>query len=265
MPAQLFDDQADHFDNRAGLPTGLAHQVATALSDLGKKHHCERILEIGPGTGELGCELMQRFPRYIAMDLSLAMLKKFDQRVVSKGHLIQADGRASWPLKDDAIDFVFGARSLHHIPPAHVLSELDRLRKNRAGILVIGQKRRDPDSAMEKLRRKLHEFLTLEGFEAREKDRWGKRLTELISEKHHVRIESVPIHRWLEKCVIEQALLQWTSKKGLAGLELSASLQSKILQDLRKWATEELGDLTLERANEVEYRLKVFSISEWVS
>lgn len=262
MLAPLFDDQADHFDGRAGLPMGLPCKLANAISELGNEHDCERILEIGPGTGELGIELMLRFPRYLAMDLSFAMLQKFGQRTLDTSHLIQADASAFWPLKEGTIDLVFGARSLHHIPPAHVLSELNRLRKNRSGLLVIGQKIRDPDSTVEKLRRKLHEILGQQGFKTKEKEGWAKKISQLALENHHVGMDSLHVHRWSEKWVAEHALLQWASKRGLAGIDLPALHQTKILQDLRIWAKDELGDLSLQRTNEVDYRLQVFSLSD---
>jgi ubiquinone/menaquinone biosynthesis C-methylase UbiE len=78
-----FDRQAERFDRRAGLAPGVAREVAMALVRTVSLRADDVVLEIGAGTGAIGCELLQLGPRYVGLDLSHRMLDVFRRKLVS--------------------------------------------------------------------------------------------------------------------------------------------------------------------------------------
>jgi ubiquinone/menaquinone biosynthesis C-methylase UbiE len=258
----LFDDQAASFDKRAGLPEGLADRIATALADLATENQCRRLMEVGPGTGELGLKLVDRFLDYWAIDYSLPMLMQFRARSSQSIGLVQADANDTWPFREGALDFVFGARSLHHIRPEHILSEMDRMRRDGPGLLVMGQKLRGRDSPSESLRRRLHEVMKSRGLLGHGKEKWLKKMRSLVDARGDISVKNLVVHEWTTSWTPRLALSNWGSKKGLAGLELSMTLQREILDELLDWASREYGDLDSELSSPEKYQLEVFTFDK---
>src|SRR5689334_1283578 len=96
-----FDQQAADFDERAGLPGGVAAQIADAIVAIAPLPAGARALEIGAGTGEIGQELVARRFAYTALDVSPEMLAVFRRKAGASGltpDLVVADAREHWPV-----------------------------------------------------------------------------------------------------------------------------------------------------------------------
>ena len=90
-PAVSFDGQAADFDLRAGLPPGIARQVAAAVAELvpaASSAPANRgvVLDLGAGTGQIGEHLAgmcgaRGGGRYLGIDLSGPMLAVFRRKL----------------------------------------------------------------------------------------------------------------------------------------------------------------------------------------
>src|SRR5262245_35840143 len=100
---ELFDDQAPTFDERTGLPVGACQAIAAAVVESGRLAPGELILEIGPGTGQIGRWFAPPF-RYAGIDKSAGMLRQFQGRSegATQFPLIRADANRTWPIVDGA-------------------------------------------------------------------------------------------------------------------------------------------------------------------
>src|SRR6266850_1844431 len=76
---ELFDDQAPVFERRAGLPNESCPAIAKAIIEVGDVGRDDLIVEVGPGTGQVG-QWLAASARYAAFDLSAGMLKEFQRR-----------------------------------------------------------------------------------------------------------------------------------------------------------------------------------------
>jgi SAM-dependent methyltransferase len=97
------------------------------------------VLDFGCGDGEHSCLLASRGARVVAMDISLASIRRIQlriaantittdmERLVGSGHFL--------PLKNESVDVVFGAAVLHHLDLSLAAPEVRRvLRKGGRAI-----------------------------------------------------------------------------------------------------------------------------------
>ena len=111
---ELFDGQAAIFEERAGLPGDLSREIARAVLEIGEARPGDLIIEIGPGTGQVG-QWFGSPMYYLGLDFSAGMLREFQQRLrdgpASNRMLIQVDANASWPLRDRVAQVIFSSRA----------------------------------------------------------------------------------------------------------------------------------------------------------
>lgn len=82
--------------------------------ELARKHAPERVLELGPGTGNSGGAFLEAYPcRLIGADRSWGMLARAREKGLPAAWL-NADAHHI-PLADACVDFVFGVLMLHHL------------------------------------------------------------------------------------------------------------------------------------------------------
>ena len=113
-----FDGQAADFDLRAGLPAGVAREIAAALVDLAPAGSGV-ILDLGAGTGQIGEHLVRGRSPYVGIDVSGPMLAVFRRKLGGGGPLVRADAGAPWPLAAGTVKL------------AELLGELDEDRADR--------------------------------------------------------------------------------------------------------------------------------------
>jgi ubiquinone/menaquinone biosynthesis C-methylase UbiE len=254
-----FDDQAAAFDERAGLPEFAAEAIARAVSELGQMRSTDLLLEIGAGTGQIGCHLGALPGRYVGFDASPAMLEVFAQRCRVSGFaasFLRADGSARWPVDDGAVTTFFSSRAIHLLAVEHVLREIFRAAAPTGAHWVVGRVRRAPESLRSRLRHEMRERLRQLGFapgEGRERER---EILEACRARGAISIEPVMAAAWPVSSSGATLLHAWQTKAGLAGLDIPAPVKASVLSHLGKWCVENFGALATVHEAEEKYILE---------
>lgn len=256
MKTVLFDDQADAFDKRVGLPTSVPEKVAAALVGFAGLGSQSAWVEIGAGTGEIGAQVSGRVARYAGVDRSFPMLTSFRPRGVARAVL--ADGNAPWPFPDGSVDAVFGFRSLHHIRPGHLAAEVDRITRGRTAAVVAGGILRDDAGVKEQMRRHMRQLLKARGLRGREGGRGKADWKPELEAGGWRSAGTLQVAEWETAPSPGQCLRSWAGKAGLAGLEMDVDLKAEVLRELEAWAKERFGDLETGRTEREVAVLEAF-------
>jgi len=253
----LYDDQAPHYDQRAGLSPEAAGQVAREVINLHGPDSNGVLMEIGVGTGQIGIELAHAVTHYAGFDHSIEMLRQFRNRAGRDENtpVFQADATGPWPVAAKGVQTFFGSRSLHHIPPEHFLSEALQLGEPTGFLVIQGAIRRKKESALEQLSVAMQEFLQAEGYSGHKRRQWKKRLLEVSSPHHPERLPDLIVASWPTLNTPLQSLQSWGSKRGLAGLDLPAPVKARVLEKTERWAVSRFGSLTQAIESVEEYEL----------
>jgi ubiquinone/menaquinone biosynthesis C-methylase UbiE len=137
-----FDRAADFYDATRGLPPEATERICEMMSRaIGDMN--ARVLEVGVGTGRIAFPLVQRGHRVTGVDLSLPMMRKFQEKVA--GHadlaarlsLVRVEA-TRLPFASASFDAVIEVHVLHLIPDWRVaLDEMKRVLR-RGGLLLRG-------------------------------------------------------------------------------------------------------------------------------
>jgi hypothetical protein len=264
-----FDALAARYEARSGLPAGVAARVARAVTEIATARRGDWLVELGPGTGEVGARLAQVWPgRYLALDLSLAMLAQFRRRAGPPAphpgavRWLQADAAASWPL-GAPLRAVFCARAAHLLGAARLTEEVLARRHSRGTWLLLGRVERQPTSVRAGLRREMRRALAAAGREAR--DGAGSR-RDLVARLEDFGGRPRPpreVAAWPVRERPRDALRAWRERPGLAGLaerDLPAQVKRELLAHLESWALRRFGDLDRETETTVRYELTAIEL-----
>jgi predicted O-methyltransferase YrrM len=260
----LYDDQAAHFDERAGLPPHAADAVAHALAELAAPVDGQTWLEIGAGTGALSVALLGLPIRYVGFDSSAAMLDVFRARVAgtrTDAELHVADGNARWPAEDRSIDVIFAARALHHLDADHVVAETRRVLRAPCGWLATGRVRRPHDSPRSMLRRRMRRLLEAEGYAGRSGERHADDVFSALEWWGATRLPPREAARWTVPHRPADSIASWRGKAGLAGIDVPAEVKERVLAALGEWAAVELGDPSLPLEQEEWFEIAAARVS----
>lgn len=264
-----FDQQATHFDARAGVPREAARATARALIQLAARTAGRVVVDIGAGTGSLGSSVVGAGVRYIGLDISLPMLQIFATKLPaqpslgSRALLVAADADADWPLRSGSTTVVFFSRAVHLLHLSHVVQESLRVAHPGGAFLVIGQVRRSPRSIRAVLRKELHEILSRHGVAGKKGEAARKSLiVALEAQGCHVQ---KPGPRTVATWTVEESpatsLDSWRGKEGLAGTPLSAPVQQAVLAELEQWAQSQFGSLRQVHTAREQYELTIVELN----
>jgi SAM-dependent methyltransferase len=254
-----FDGQAADFDLRAGLPAGVAPQIAVALMELAPAGSGV-ILDLGAGTGQIGEHLsgMQGAhgrSRYVGVDVSGPMLAVFRRKLGANGMLVRADAGATWPIASGRIELVFLSRAAHLLPPAVLVEESLRVARPEGALIVLGGVRSDPESLRAVVRREMRRLLAEHGVEARRAGDARHRLAGALAERGG---EVLPVRTAASWSVVHRAsdsLAAWRAKEGLGGRAVTPEVQDRVLRSLEDWIRERYGSLDVARDATERYEL----------
>lgn len=249
-----FDGQAGDFDLRAGLPAGVAPQIAAALQDLAPAGSGV-ILDVGAGTGQLGEHLVRGRSRYVGMDVSIGMLAVFRRKLAAGGALVQGDAGAPWPIASGGVKLVFLSRAAHLLPPPVLVEEALRVAGPEGALIVFGGVESDPGSLRAILRREMRRLLAEHGVEARRAGDSRGRLAEALAERGG---EVLPVRTAASWTVVHRAgdaLAAWRAKAGLGGRAVTPEIQDSVLRRLEDWIRERYGSLDVARDATERYEL----------
>lgn len=213
------------------------------------------LLEIGAGTGAIGCELARLLPGYRALDASPRMLEVFLARGGREfaDRLIAADAEQRWPVADRSLTAVFGSRSLHLLDTGHVVAELVRVLEP-GGVLLVGRVERDAGDPREQLRHEMRRRLAKlsPGSTPRSRRRLAPALVAGSAEPIERRI----VARWSAGWTPREVLAAWRDRQPLSGVELGAEARETLLAGLERWAIDALGGLDVPFESEPTYTLE---------
>jgi ubiquinone/menaquinone biosynthesis C-methylase UbiE len=252
-----FDEQAGSFEQRAGLPAGVAEVVAAELVRLGALGASDVLLEIGAGTGQIGLALSRHPLCYVGFDASGAMLEVFKRRAAGRRvSLIHSDADNEWPIGDRSVKAVFSSRAIHLLRPGHVVREVFRVSVPAGAVLVLGRVQRDKDSLRSRLRQEMRRCLHELGYQAGEGRQKEHKILDACVNRGAAALQCSIAARWNVEDSAAQVLASWREKSGLAGLNLPEGVKEQTLSQLAEWARENLGSLDAAQPAEESYILE---------
>lgn len=259
-----FDGQALDFDLRAGLPAGIARQVAAALAELAPEGSGV-ILDLGAGTGQIGEHLAGGRSHYLGIDVSGPMLAVFRSKLGARAHiaLVRADGSVSWPIASGRVKLVFLSRAAHLLPPAVLVEEALRVASPEGALVVFGGVRSEPDSLRAVVRREMRRLLAEHGVEARRAGDSQGRLAGALAERGG---EILPVRTAASWPVVHRAgdaLAAWRAKSGLGGRAVTPEVQDSVLRRLEDWIRERYGSLDVARDATERYELAAVRLAKF--
>jgi ubiquinone/menaquinone biosynthesis C-methylase UbiE len=238
-----FDSGAISFERRAGLPENAQLAVAHALFS---RSRGGRILDVGAGTGDVGLPLVRMGANYLGIDASREMLDVFAARAAEARllpALSLADARSRWPVDDGSVSVIFGSRSLHLLEVSHVASEARRVASPSGAELVIGRVVRDPDSPRAAIRREMRRRLRALGVTPRGGRDDAAALLATLTADGATPLHERVVAEWTVTRTPRASLDDWEGKPGLAGVDVDPDAKRRLLEGLRGFIEEHLGDI----------------------
>ncbi|HEX8746602.1 MAG TPA: class I SAM-dependent methyltransferase, partial [Pyrinomonadaceae bacterium] len=249
--------QAATFERRAGLPQVFAHRIAQAVLEIGEARAGDLIVELGPGTGQIGRWFHER-ARYVGIDLSIGMLWEFRARLdgeLNRTALIHADAQSVWPVAAGSVRLVFSSRAVHLLNEQHVAREMLRVSHANGAMLIVGRVHREPQSVRSRMAREMNRLMRRRGFEGRGGLGRNRRLFEACSRLGAKILEPVEVASWVVAASPQASLDSWRSLSSLGGIDVPGRAREEILAELESWAGREFGALDRESESVETYVL----------
>ena len=255
MQISSYDSVAHSFDLHRPLPEHVPSAIRTAVLDAVTASR-PRLLDIGGGTGRIGRAFVAANDDYVAVDLSLGMLREFARWCDQAGFgpaLLQADGKRL-PFRDDAFDAVLLIQVVGAAEGWQALVKEARRVLRPASVLVLGRAVA-PES----------------GIDAQMKQRLATVLQDL----------GVPSHQKKSRAVLQRALetealtttrtlaATWDAERspgmflsrqrtGVRFSRLPPAVQATALGNLSEWAVARFGSLDATFSEQHAFELHMY-------
>lgn len=256
--ARNFDDQAQSFDKRAGLPLGVADLIASELVSLGEVGPSDLIFEIGAGTGQIGVSLNGMPVKYHGIDSSAQMLAKFTERCHRIGQTAKitvTDASEPWPVPVTSVKLIFGSRSMHLLPVSHIVQEAFRVLVSPISYLIFGWVERNPNDEAAKLRKKLHSLLVVRDHAPVDAHRHRQELQGAFVRRGALKLAPRVVSHWREQRTMRDMIASWQAVDNLAGSNIERQEKNDLLAELAAWGEEMFGSLDAPLAVDEKYML----------
>jgi ubiquinone/menaquinone biosynthesis C-methylase UbiE len=244
MTTERFDAQAVTFDDRAGIPSQAAQEVARSILDLVLPEPDDLFIELGAGTGEIGAQLARSI-NYLGLDGSGPMLDAFRSRLSQwpsgRARLVKADANSAWPVEHGSAAVVFASRVAHLLNPDHLSSELARVCRP-GGYFLVGHVSRDQRSLRRVLRDRRAALLQDRGLTPRSGRAATRRLLDGLIASGASDVGTRPVAAWAAHASARQVLDEWSRLDSMGGISLDADVRAAVLDELAEWVGRELGD-----------------------
>lgn len=237
-PRTRFDAQAAGFDRRTGVGTA-APAIADAVVGAAQLEADAVLLELGPGTGEIGVHLAARAGRYAALELSQPMLDEFAARRPdrAKALLVRADATRSWPVPAGTVQAVFASRAAHLLDVAHAAAEITRVTAP-GGTVLLGRVERERGGLRQRLRSRRRALIADHGVDPGEgRDRSAQLLTSLAGATP---VDAQAVASWTVHTDTSAVLQAWERTGTVGGHTLPPAVAAAVSRELRAWAAGEL-------------------------
>jgi ubiquinone/menaquinone biosynthesis C-methylase UbiE len=253
--ASPYDAAAPSFDRHRALPQGVPEKIRGAiLGALGATR--PRLLDLGAGTGRIGRPFVVAGDDYIAVDLSLGMLREFarqSRQAIPTPRLVQADGERL-PFRDAAFDAVLLVQIIGAAQSWRTLVTEARRALRPAGALILG-----------------HAVAPAAGIDAQMKQRLAQLLAELGVPAYHMETRGVA-QPWLEaqaQTSTRITAVEWTAPRTPGGFlarqqtgarfsRLPEAVRAAALRQLAEWAGATFGSLDIAFEEPHAFELQVF-------
>lgn len=258
-----FNDQADIYDERTGLGEKTAQKIAVALEQMIKPYLNGQFLEVGAGTGEIGFFLQSLPTPYVGIDLSSGMLDVYRKRfesLKSVPHLIQTDGDKAWPLDNNSVSVFFSSRAMHQLDQQNVLTQLQNLSHHQGAILILGNVKRDKNSAKAIMRREMHKVLNDFGLKEKSGQSNRNQLFEVIEKQGGERLKPVTASRWHVSHAPIDSINSWKKVDGIAGQTVEPAIKQQILESLIVTAENKFSNINQALETEESYELNAIKL-----
>jgi len=253
-----FDDQSSGFDRRAGIPAPARAKIAGAIRELCHVAKRDLVVEIGAGTGEIGCDLARERCIYVGLDVAHPMLEVFRRKLAFSSHsalLVQADASTVWPVTSGSARLIFLSRAAHLFEPSHLRREASRIKHPGDAWLVLGQVRRSPESLRARMRAAMRGLLREAGIEGRSGERAKEALVEEVVHFGGENLGAREVASWEVPESPAASLSAWREKSGLAGRSITPRVKREVLDRLEAWARTEFSDLRLVQPSIERYEI----------
>jgi SAM-dependent methyltransferase len=153
---------------------------------------------------------------------------------------VQADADRHWPVRDGSVTVVFASRVAHLLDADHVVAEAGRVCRP-GGRFVVGRIERT--GVKQELRRQREALLTELGLA---KGRSGRRRTEALLDAFVAagadRKPGRTVATWTVTTTVEEVIAGWEAMPTMGGQTIDGATRAAVLDDLRRWSGEHLGD-----------------------
>jgi ubiquinone/menaquinone biosynthesis C-methylase UbiE len=252
--SRVFDRAANYYDQTRRLLEPIAGQGIPAILDLIGPE--ARVLEVGSGTGRISIPLLERGVDLIGCDLSVPMLRRFQEKYPSP-RIVRADA-ALLPFPRAHFDVVLTVHVLHLIPSwREVLREFLRVLAPGGSFLNVST----GAAVGVNVNQNIHEFwrgwMRAHGLDAghpgaRERDVLLQELRSLGAD-----LREVEAIRYPEVFTLREQLDRLASRTSSETWDVPDALFEESMQELRAWVTAEYGDLDQEITDEVRFFIDV--------
>ena len=247
-----FEALAESPGRRSGLPFEAFERIASAIVALAPSP-TGLLLDVGAGPGEIGsCLAYIPGVRYVALDLSLPTLHRFEWRLHGEGSralLLRADADQPWPLADGCVRLFFLSRAAHLLRLEPLVAEAVRTADPEGAWVILGRVRREASSIRATLRRALHRLLGESGIESMSGETAQHLLATALAQHGGTSMPPRVVATWTTVERPIDPLSAWRLKTALAGIPLPAPVRDEVLDRLEAWSRRRYGDL--EAAHEV--------------
>ncbi len=242
--SRRYDGQATTYDDRTAIAERAACTVAAAVLAIAGGRRT--VVEIGAGTGELGRQFAALPCRYVGLDLSRAMLARFQAKLgedAASASLVQAECNRAWPLRDGAADAVIAMRVVHLLDAKLVAAEAKRVCR-LGGFLLIGRVEHDESGLRERLRRERQRRFAEHGVHLPGGRQGGGRLIERCAAAGATLLGRRQVAEWVRPTITAaNVIAAWDAVDAWAGRPVEPVVQAEVQNALRGWAEAEFGSL----------------------
>lgn len=247
-----FDQIAGRFEQYRALPSHVPIAIRQALLEHAGIGPGSRMLEVGCGTGRIGSPFSVAGDNYVGIDLSLGMLREFQQKdLARRPNLVRADG-CLLPFGDR----IFEALLMVHLTAARNWQALlvEGLRVLETdGVLAIGRIECPPDGVDARMRNRLNGLIAGLGMTGRSPDR--RAAGEWLATRRSRQAEIIAA-TWTVERAPREFILRKQSAAEFASLP--ASVRETALQSLADWAEQSIGPLDTPHDEPHHFSLKLY-------
>jgi len=143
------------FDANPGLyertRPGYPAELFDDLERLARLRSDNRVLEIGPGTGQATLPLAERGLAVTAVELSPRMARRCRRNLSGHPRVeVLATGFESWPVEESAYDLVFAASAFHWLPARIAYPRAARALRSDGRLALVWHFRITPDNEFQR-------------------------------------------------------------------------------------------------------------------